>query len=234
VFTTYAVDVAFGPKGFASFTTGTTSASWVGIARSLYGIFWFFVFLAIVNSTIANANAGVNVSSRTAYAMGRIKAFPVFLAHINAKHRSPVYSILTAFVITIVITLGLGLHYTPNTAFSMVGTGIVILLVAIYILMNVACIGYFARRRSGFNVLSHLVIPVLGVVVFVPAWLSAAGLPVFSFISALTPPLSYMGPAVGVWMVLGLIYLIYLYRSDPQRVVDVGLVHLDPLEEYES
>jgi len=39
---------------------------------------------------------------------------------------------------------------------------------------------------------------------------------------------------VGVWMVLGLIYLIYLYRRDPQRVVDVGLVHLDPLEEYES
>jgi amino acid transporter len=234
VFTTYAVDVAFGPKGFASFTTGTTSASWVGIARSLYGIFWFFVFLAIVNSTIANANAGVNVSSRTAYAMGRIKAFPVFLAHINARHRSPVYSILTAFVITIVITLGLGLHYTPNTAFAMVGTGIVILLVAVYILMNVACIGYFARRRSGFNVVSHLVIPVLGVVVFVPAWLSAAGLPVFHFIAPLTPPLSYMGPAVGVWMVLGLIYLIFLYRSDPQRVVDVGLVHLDPLEEYES
>ncbi len=74
VFTTYAVDVAFGPAAFHTFTTGTTSASWVGIARSLYGIFWFFVFLAIVNSTIANANAGVNVSSRTAYAMGRRSA----------------------------------------------------------------------------------------------------------------------------------------------------------------
>src|SRR6201987_4889152 len=45
VFTTYAIDVAFGPKGFANFTTGATSASWVGVARSLYGIFWFFVFL---------------------------------------------------------------------------------------------------------------------------------------------------------------------------------------------
>jgi amino acid transporter len=234
VFTTYAVDVAFGPKGFASFTTGATSASWVGIARSLYGIFWLFVFLAIVNSTIANANAGVNVSSRTSYAMGRIRAFPAFLAHVSPRHRSPVYSILTAFVLTIAITLGLGLHYTPVTAFSMVGTGIVIPLVAVYILMNVACIGYFARRRTGFNVLSHLVIPVLGVVVFVPAWLGAAGLPVFSFITPLPAPLSYMGPAVAVWMVLGLIYLIYLYARDRQRVVDVGLVHLDPLEEYQA
>ena len=164
VFTTYAIDVAFGPAQFHNFTTGATpTASWVGVARSLYGIFWFFVFLAIVNSTIANANAGVNVSSRTAYAMGRIRVFPSFLAHINARHRSPVYSILAAFVITIAVTLGLGLHYTAPVAFAMVGTGIVILLVAIYILMNVACIGYFARKRTGFNVLSHLIIPLLGI-----------------------------------------------------------------------
>ena len=49
----------------------------------------------------------------------------------------------------------LGLKYTPITAFAMVGTGLVIVLVAIYILMNAACIGFFARRRSGFRWLSH-------------------------------------------------------------------------------
>jgi len=228
VFTTYAVDVAFGPAQFHTFTTGSSpTASWVGIARSLYGIFWFFVFLAIVNSTIANANAGVNVSSRTAYAMGRIGAFPGFLAQVNARHRSPVNSIVAAFLITIAITLGLGLKYTPVVAFAMVGTGIVIVLVAIYILMNVACIGYFARKRAGFNVLSHLIIPVLGVAAFVPAWLSGAGIKAFNFVFPLTPPLSYMGPGVGGWMVIGVIYLVYLYLRDPQRVTDVGLVHLD-------
>jgi amino acid transporter len=228
VFTTYAVDVAFGPAAFHNFTTGSSpTASWVGIARSLYGIFWLFVFLAIVNSTIANSNAGVNVSSRTAYAMGRIRAFPPFLAHISARHRSPVYSILTAFLLTIAITLGLGLKYTPSVAFAMTGTGIVILLVAIYILMNVACIGYFARRRTGFNVLSHLIIPVLGIAAFVPAWLSAAGIRAFNFISALPPPISYMAPGVAGWMVVGLIYLLFLYARHRQRVTEVGLVHLD-------
>jgi amino acid transporter len=234
VFTTYAIDVAFGPAAFHNFTTGATSASWVGVARSLYGVFWFFVFLAIINSTIANANAGVNVSSRTAYAMGRIRAFPAFLAHINARHRSPVYSILAAFVITIAITLALGLHYTPEVAFAMTGTGIVILLVAVYILMNVACIGYFARKRTGFNVLSHLIIPLLGIAAFVPAWLSGVGIKAFNFITPLSPPYSYMGPAVGVWMIIGLIYLIFLYARHKQRVTEVGTVHLDPLEEYPS
>ena len=160
-------------------------------------MFWFFVFLAIVNSTIANANAGVNVSSRTAYAMGRIGAFPRFLAIVSPRHRSPVYSILVAFVITVAVTLALGLKYDPTEAFAMVGTGLVILIVAIYILMNAACIGFFARRGTGFNWLSHLIIPLLGIAAFVPAWLTAAGIKVFSFVTPLAPPLSYMGPGVG-------------------------------------
>ena len=106
------------------------------------------MFLAIVNSTIANANAGVNVSSRTAYAMGRIGAFPRFLAQVHPRHHSPALAILTGFVITIAVTLGLGLGYGATTAFVMVATALVIVLAAIYIVMNAACIGYFGRRRA--------------------------------------------------------------------------------------
>src|ERR1700761_8880273 len=233
IFTTYAVDVAYGPGKFAGFTS-SGSASWVGIARTLYGIFWFFVFLAIVNSTIANANAGVNVSSRTAYAMGRIGAFPHFFARVHHRHSSPVVAIAVSFVVTLAVTLGLGLAYTPQTAFSMVGTGLVIVLAAIYIIINAACIGFFWRRHrtdgQGFNVLLHLVIPVLGIVAFVPAWLAAAGIPVFSFVTPLAAPASYMGPGVAGWMVVGIGYLIYLYRRHPGRVTEVGLVHLDDAE----
>lgn len=231
VFTTYAIDVAYGPARFGTFTTGTGSASWEGIARSLYGAFWFFVFLAIVNSTIANANAGVNVSSRTAYAMGRIGAFPRFLAQVNPRHRTPQAAILTAFVVTIAVTLGLGLGYDPVVAFVMVATGLVIVLAAIYILMNAACMGFFIKRGSGLNPLLHIVIPVLGIITFVPAWLTAAGIDVFSFIAPLAAPYSYMGPGVAGFMILGVIYMIYLYRTAPERITDVGLVHLDQLEE---
>jgi amino acid transporter len=230
IFTTYAVDVAFGPKGFSAFAAETGNASWEGLARSLYGLFWFFVFLAIVNSTIANANAGVNVSSRTAYAMGRIGAFPRLLAQVHPRHRSPVVAIIAAFVVTIAVTLGLGLGYGPTDAFFMVGTGLVIILAAIYILMNAACIGYFARKGR-LNPVTHVLIPVLGILAFIPAWLTSAGIKVFSFVAPLSPPVSYMGPAVAVWMVLGVIYLVYLYRKAPERVTEVGLVHLDDIDE---
>jgi amino acid transporter len=228
LFTTYAADVAFGPAGFSGFTS-SGSASWEGMARNLYGLFWFFVFLAIVNSTIANANAGVNIVSRMSYAMGRIHAFPHALARVNT-HRSPVLAIVISSVASIAVMLGLGLYYDPVTAFGMLGTGIVIVLVAIYILMNAACIGYFAaRRRQGgsYNVFLHLIVPVLGIAAFVPAWLTAAGIKVFSFVSPLVPPYSYMAPGVAGFMVVGVIYLAYLYARHPQRVTEVGLVHID-------
>jgi amino acid transporter len=230
VFTTYAADVAFGPSGFASFTTGTGKASWEGLARTFYGLFWILVFLAIVNSTLANSNAGVNVSSRTSFAMGRIKAFPSVLALVNAKHQSPVNAIALGAVISLAAMLGLGLHYGPTEAFAMVGTALVILIVAVYIVMNAACIGFFARSpEHRFNWFWHLVVPVLGIAAFVPAWCAGAGIKIagVSWISPLPPPLSYMGPAVAVWMVLGVLYLIYLYARDRQRIVDVGLIHIE-------
>ena len=227
VFTTYAADVYFGPGHFSSFSSAGP-ASWEGIAKSSYGIFWLFVFLAIVYSTIANSNAGVNVSTRTAFAMGRIRAFPAFFARVNSQHRSPHWGILAAFIVSVAVALGLGLHFDPFVAFSMVGTGIVIILAAIYILVDAACIGYFTRTRGRqINWFLHVIVPILGIIAFIPAWFSAAGIPVFSFISPLPAPYSYMGPAMGVWILLGVVYMIYLYRKDPQRVVQVGLVHLD-------
>ena len=133
------------------------------------------------------------------------------------------------------VTLGLGLAYNPTNAFAMVGTGIVIVLVAVYIVVNAACIGYFASpSRRGpdrrWNPLLHLIIPLLGIVAFVPAWLTSAGIRVFSFIGPLSAPSSYMGPGVAGFMVLGVIYLGYLYAKDPRRVTAVGLVHLDAPE----
>jgi MFS family permease len=113
----------------------------------------------------------------------------------------------------------------------MTGTGIVVVLVAIYILMNVACIGYFGRsaNRAGrrWNVFLHLIVPAGGIVVFVPAWLTAAGIKVFSFVVPLSAPSSYMGPGVAGFMAAGIIYLGYLYAKRPQTVTEVGLVHLD-------
>jgi amino acid transporter len=160
--------------------------------------------------------------------MGRIGAFPKFFSTVHHRHRTPQWGLLTAFLVSVAVSVGLGVKYNPFVAFAMVGTGIVVLLVAIYLVVNAACMGYFIRTRGRkLNWFLHVVVPVLGIVAFIPAWFSGAGIPVFNFISPLPPPYSYMGPAMGVWMLLGIGYMVYLYRTHPARVVEVGTVHLD-------
>ena len=109
---------------------------------------------------------------------------------------------------------------------AMVGAGLVILLISVYIVVNAACLGYFLRTGR-FHPIRHGLIPVLGIAAFIPAWLTATGIKVFSFISPLTPPISYAAYAVAVFVALGVLYLIGLWRRDRRRVIDVGLVHLD-------
>lgn len=231
VLTTYAVTVVFGPSNFAGFQTSGAS-SWEGLARSLFGAFWFFVFLAIVNSTVANANAGVNVASRTAYAMGRVGAFPSSFSMVSRRY-SPLVALAATLAITIGVTFGLGFAYGPTTAFAMVGAGLVILLISVYIVVDAACIGYFFRVGR-FRPVLHGLIPVLGILAFVPAWLTATGIRAFSFVSPLTPPVSYMAYGVGGFMALAVVCLVVLWRRDRQRVIDVGIVHLDFPAEVEQ
>ena len=135
-----------GPDKFASFGTDGP-LSWEGIARASFGLYWVLVFLAIINSTMANANAGANVSTRTAFALGRIGIFPGSFSRIHPTHRSPMVAVGVQFVIAVLVTFTLGFSYDPVTAFVLVATIIVIVVVAVYIVVNAACIGFFARFR---------------------------------------------------------------------------------------
>ncbi len=99
-------------------------------------------------------------------------------------------------------------------------------MVANCIIANAACLGYFLCRCD-FNVLPHVIVPLLGIAAFTPAWLTAAGLPVFPLVSELTAPISYAGPAVAIWIGLSLVWMLVLYLLKPQRVGDVSRVHFD-------
>jgi amino acid transporter len=160
--------------------------------------------------------------------MGRIGILPKAFTRIHPGHRSPVFAVAVQFAIAVIATLALGFAWDPVTAFVLVATIIVIVVVAVYIIVNAACIGFFLRHeRASFSPVRHLVIPVLGIIAFVPALLTAAGIPAFSFVTKLTTPVSYAGPIVGVWMLIGIVYLAVLWSRDRRRVVALGVVHLD-------
>jgi amino acid transporter len=227
IFTTYAVDVAYGPDKFTTFG-GAGAASWQGLAQASYGIFWVLVFFAIINSCIANSNAGSNVSTRMAFAFARIRLLPRFFSTLHPHYRSPYLGVLVQFAIGLAVPLILGFKYDPVTAFVFVATIIVLVVVGVYIVCDVACIGfYLRRRRTDFNPLLHVVVPVLGIAAFVPALLAAAGIQAFSFVAPLTSPASYSGIIVGVWLLLGLAYLGYLVSRRPASVAEMSRVHFD-------
>jgi amino acid transporter len=126
------------------------------------------------------------------------------------------------------VALGLGFAFDPIIAFGLVATIAVVLFIPIYIVVNLSSLLYYAhKRKDEFNWLLHGVVPVVGILFFIPAEFAAAGVPIFKFIPQLTSPLSYAGLVAGIWMLVGLVYLIYLYNRNPQRVADTGRVFLD-------
>ncbi len=226
VLTTYAVMAFIGPSKAKDFATG---AGWLGLGRDAWGAFGFaMIFLAIVNSTIANANAGSNAATRTWYAMGRIRLLPAALAKVHHRYQSPHVSVVMQLVVGLVVALWLGFQYDPITAFGLIATMIVVAFVPLYMICNLSCLAYYWRyQRSEFNWILHGLFPILGIAVMVPAFLAGAGIPAFKFISRLPHPLSVAGPVVGAWMVIGVIYLVVLMSRDRTRVDETAKVFLE-------
>jgi hypothetical protein len=79
----------------------------------------------------------------------------------------------------------------------------------------------------GFLVMRHLLLPALGIVAFVPARVTAVGLPVFDFVSEPTVPVSYAGAIAAVWMATGVVVLVVLIRRRPGGTPKTARVHLD-------
>ena len=225
VFTTYAAAVFFGldrMEGFAAFGGGNP---WDGLARQVWGIGWIAVFLAVANSAIANANAAANAATRTWYAMGRIRLLPTALENVHPHWRSPVVAVWLQFVVGLVVALGLGFKYGVLPAFVLVATILTAVIVLIYIAVNVSCIVFYLRdRRDEFSPFKHLLVPLVGIVMFVPAWLTAVGIPAFKFIAKLEYPLSLAGPVVAVWYLIGVAYMGYLMVNARDRINDTGRV----------
>jgi amino acid transporter len=231
VLTTYAAAVFFGPGKFGDFAAFGGGNPWDALARNVWGVGWVVVFLAIANSAIANSNAAANATTRTWYAMGRIRILPSIFAHTNRRWRSPDVAVVVQFAVGVVLTLWLGHKYGPfPTAFGLIATIDTAIIVAIYMLVNLACVLFYLReRRAEFNVVLHGILPLAGIAAFVPAFFTAVGIgkSVFSFVSKLPAPLNLVGKVDGILMGVGVLYLIVLYLWRPQRVRDTGRIFVE-------
>lgn len=231
VLTTYASAVFFGPERYSEFPAAGGGNPWDALARTVWGAGWVLVFLAIANSAIANANAGSNAGTRTLFAMGRIRLLPAILGRTHPRYRSPHVSVFLQLVIGVGVSLWLGAQYNdPFLVFGILGTIIGAVVIGIYMLVDLACLVYYAREQPGeFNWFLHGLIPLAGIAAFVPGFLVAIGIggSVFDFISPLPYPFSVVGPVVGIWYAIGIVYLIYLSVRAPHRLRETARVFVE-------
>src|SRR5450759_815928 len=198
---------------------------WGTMATRVWGTFSFIAIFAILNSALANANAGVNAASRVLYAMGRTNTLPGPLAHIHARFRTPDIAIIFTIIVGVVCTLLPGIYYGPTVAFGLLGTIITILILVVYMAICLA-VPFFYRRehRTEFTILRHVILPVVPLVILV--------FPISAqFVPAPPPPYNLAGPICVAWFVLGLIVVIFLNLRAPAALAQSGKVYLDEVDE---
>src|SRR5437660_4773310 len=120
VFCSYAGVVGWGFNNIAKYPLDPLP--WGTMANRVWRVFSFIAIFAILNSALANANAGVNAASRVLYAMGRTNTLPAPLMHINARFRTPDLAIIFTMIVGVVFTLWRGLVYCLALACGLLST----------------------------------------------------------------------------------------------------------------
>jgi amino acid transporter len=223
----YTATVYWGPHHMSGFIGFNADDPWSGLANKVWGLGFIAVVIALVNSGIAGSNASSVATTRVGYAMGRVGLLPRAFTSVNDKYRTPTWAVhvQALFAIGYLVALGFALH-GPLNALVLQGTISTILIVAIYILTCLSCVLYYLRaQRRHFNVLLHLVVPVVGALALVPVLLAAFGVDFAHLgISGLTYPADVAPLICLAWMVLGVLLLGYFAVRDRSRIAETRRV----------
>ena len=235
----YAATVFFGPDRMGEFYTFNDGDQWGFMATEVLGTLGgLLVVFAIVNSSLANANSSATAATRSVFSMGRAGLLPRFFAALHPTRRTPVNAVHVQVILAVVVAIGGGLILAddpnpglgPINIYVFIGTMLGLVFAGMYIAVNAAVIGFYLReRRDEFNVIKHLVIPVIGVIAMIPALLSVIGgltIPIFDVeLAAWEGALAWTAPIVGVWMLIGIVLYFVLRATNPGALARLGEVY---------
>jgi amino acid transporter len=235
VFCYYAATVFFGPDKMKTDFLGFNNADpWGGMAEQvLPGIGALLVTFAILNSSLANANAGANAATRAIFALGRASILPHFFAAVHPTHKTPVNAVHFQGILGIVLAIALGLLFAgttfggPLTTYIFIGYALGLLFAGMYIAVNFASLGYYlGEGRAEFNVIKHIVVPIVGVLLLIPAFLGVLGgvtIPILDVpIPPLASPFDIVPPIVLLWMIAGIVLYFILRSRSASTIERVG------------
>jgi amino acid transporter len=184
------------------------------ISRQIGGnIFALLIDLVGIFSFFGAALAIINGGARIMYTIGRDGLLPRWAARTHTTYHTPIGAITFLCIFALIVGIPLGFLMTPIEAFSFLGTLDALFILLIYVLVNIACIRFFWRkRRTQFKLIRHAIIPMLSTLLMATIFVAA-------FLSPGSAPLSFVPYVVAIWVILGLGVLVIL-RTKIGEVVE--------------
>jgi len=190
----------------------------------------FIAYCAGLTSTLGVLISAVNSQCRLIFNAGREGLLPRWIGRVHPVRRTPVHAIFTfiaiASAIVAIWALGhlIGGHtgsLAPLNYFDESGTMGTILILVVYFLANLALPFYYRKYRPAeFNVIKHLVLPVLGMAVI--------AVPVYYLCKpGQSNPYNWFPYAALGVIVVSVIYAMILVRRDPALAGRVGSIVAD-------
>ena len=207
----YGLDDAANREAFLSdanpfVTLGDNVTPWLLQPIELAAIAGIFsCFLAIHNTTV-----------RVMFSMGRDRVLPRALGQVHARWFSPFRAIVAQAVFTVVVGLSVGAWLGPGAtgAYGFTGAIGTVAIVLVYLASCVALIRFFWRRPDR-NLLTHLVLPVLGVLALAYP-LYAVSKPGQAY------PYNLVPYVVLAWLVAGIALFLYYRARSPEKITALG------------
>ena len=192
-------------------TLGQNLTPWLVQPLALAAIAGIFsCLLAIHNTTV-----------RVMFAMGRDGILPASLGRVHSRWFSPHRAIIAQTGFTLIVGLGTGFWLGPGAtgAYGFTGAIGTVAIVVVYILANIALIRFFWRRADR-NILTHIVIPVLGVLGLLYPLYAVSN-------PEQTYPYNLVSLIVLIWIIAGAVLFFYYKVKSPQKIAALGNVATD-------
>jgi amino acid transporter len=211
---------------------GAAPIPFITVAHSILAGFAVFAYLAGLTSTLGVLISAVNSQARLIFNAGREGLLPSWIGKVHPTRRTPVNAIYVFVgVAGLIILVWALLHLlggaknsgsmNPLNFFVESSTMGTILVLVVYFLANLALPFYYLKfRRTEFNALKHVILPVLGMI--------AIAIPVYYLVKPGQPaPYNWFPYAALGIIVISVIYAFVLSARDPSLGERAGSIIAD-------
>lgn len=225
VWTTYATTIGYGVTALGKDPTPWVNGGVAGVAQQFGGtLLAKLVEIGAMLSAFVVCVACATASSRTLFAMGREGVVPSWFARTHPKYKTPVNATMVVAALATVFAAILGFGYgdaklggqafTVYYFFATIGT---LAIVLVYIALCLGGISFFRKTSTRFNPVLHVLVPLVGAVIFGAAWYGSV-YPAPTSVLKATP---YIAAA---WLVIGIGVLVWLNSNRPESVDRIGSI----------